>query len=304
MPNNKMFKEYMLIVEKISYGQFPNKKEIAEHLYDYGFDKCERTLQRRFENLRNEFGIEVVYNKRKNGYTIDQENSLCIDSFLRLLEIRNTADILAKTLSESKEALNFISFEKAGSLKGLKYLKKLLRAIKENRKIIIEYQSFDKDEAIIFNIEPYLLKEYQNRWYIIGVVDWLGELRTFGIDRIKDLKILDKKFHPDSKMNASERFDNIVGLIYTAGKIKKVELSFDPRQGKYIKTLPMHHSQEIIADNEEELRIMLYIIPNFEFKQQLLMHGDLVKVINPKSLIEEMKNTYQNAQYIQYSTEF
>lgn len=75
-------------------------------------------------------------------------------------------------------------------------------------------------------------------------------------------------------------------------KPQTIILSFDPIQGKYAKSLPWHESQEIIIDNEDELRVKLTLYITHDFFMELLSHGDTVRVIEPKSLIEDLKKTY------------
>ena len=123
----------------------------------------------------------------------------------------------------------------------------------------------------------------------------MNEFRTFGVDRISELKILEETFNPGGKSDPTELFENIIGLTYNLEKLEEVILSFTTLQGKYIKTLPLHRSQEIITDNNEEFRIRLRIIPNYEFKQKILMHADTVKVIKPKWLVDEIKESLRES---------
>ena len=117
----------------------------------------------------------------------------------------------------------------------------------------------------------------------------LNEFRTFGIDRINDMLVQTETFIPDKSLKPKEMFEKTIGVIYSLKEQQEVILSFTPTQGKYIKTLPLHKSQQILIDNETELRISLFIIPNYEFTQQILMLGNTVKVIEPKWLVEEIK---------------
>jgi predicted DNA-binding transcriptional regulator YafY len=112
------------------------------------------------------------------------------------------------------------------------------------------------------------LKEYANRWYVIGEINGSQEIRTFGLDRIENLEIQLQKFKPNKNLNPLQEFENVVGLIYSNHEIQKVVLSFTPFQGNYLKTLAIHHSQKIIEDNENELKIELLLKPNIELIQR------------------------------------
>lgn len=289
MANHSTLRRFTLEIEKISRGQFPSFKKIKEYLIDHGFKLSDRTLERDFEQIRDEFGIEITFSREKAGYFIDEENSINPASFFRFLEIVNTAGLLTESLIESKDTLKYISFNEGGRLKGIENLKLLLEAIKNHRKISFQHFNFYTGKSRNYTLKPYLLKEYQNRWYVVGILGNIKELKAFGIDRIENLTVLTDTFIPDINVDPIERFENIIGVVYSENQPEEVILSFSPLQGKYIKTLPLHKSQQILVDDETEFRISLKIIPNYEFTQQILMQGDTVKVIEPAWLVEEIR---------------
>ena len=139
-------------------------------------------------------------------------------------------------------------------------------------------------------MEPYLLKEYQSRWYIVGFVKGMNNTRTFGIDRISDLVLTDQVFKPTDSLDAQQLFKDTIGLTYSVGSVQQVVLSFTPLQGRYVKALPLHDSQIVLKDDDTECLIRLDVIPNFELTQKILMLGPAVKVISPDWLIDEVKN--------------
>ena len=289
MSHQGTIRRYTLIIEKLKSLQHPSMKGILEYLENMGLKTSQRTTERDIEAIRNDFGLEITFNHERGGYYIDFDNSINVESFFRFLEIVNTAELLTESLSESKEALNHISFDTGGGLKGIEQLKPLLRAIKENRVISFGHFNFHTEKSKHYTIQPYLLKEYQNRWYIIGVPIGTNELRTFGIDRTQDLNIKAETFTPDKNITPLENFENTIGLVYSFRKQQKVVLSFTPNQGRYIKSLRWHKSQNVIIDNDKECRIELDIIPNYELTQKILMHADTVTVLEPDWLVEEIK---------------
>lgn len=294
MSNYATIRRYSLIIEKVGNNQFATFNEIKNYLLRHDFNVSDRTLQRDIKQLRYEFGIEIEYNRFKNGYFINEDLSLDIESFVRFFEIVNTADLLIESLKESKDTLDYISFEAQGSLKGIENLKPLLFAIKNRRVISFTHENFYEKTHSTHTVKPYLLKEYQNRWYLIGTIKPTDEFRTFGIDRISNLVVSETTFKPSKKKKASKLFEHTIGLTYSLGEVEDVVLSFTALQGKYIKTLPLHSSQRILVDNEKELQIKLKIIPNFEFQQQLLKLGDNVKVLQPQWLADEIKTVLTN----------
>lgn len=290
MSKQGTIRRYTLIIEMVKKQTFPTFQEIKDFLFSHGFELGDRTIERDIREIRIEFGIELLYNRSRNGYYIDYENSLNFESFIRFLEIVNTAEILSESLIESKKSLDYISFDSAGELTGIKNLKLLLTAIKSNREISFAHINFTTDITSEYSLRPYLLKEYQNRWYVIGEINNSAEIRTFGIERIQNLRVSTKIFKPKENLNLIEKFDQIIGLVYSENTIQEIVLSFTPKQGKYIKTLPLHPTQKVLIDNENECRVSLWLIPNYELNQQILKYGNTVKVIEPNWLITEIKN--------------
>ncbi len=289
MSKHGTIRRYTLEIEKIRRGHFPSFRDIKNYLYDHGFEIGDRTIQRDIEQIRVEFGIEIKYDRNKNGYCIDYEISVNVESFFRFLEIVNTAELLTDSLHESKDALKHISFDTGGGLKGIENLKPLLKAIKDKRKISFTHFNFHTEKSRKYYVKPYLLKEYQNRWYVVGIVGGINEFRTFGVDRIENLEVKTQTFTPDNKLDPMELFNQTIGLVYSLNTVQTVVLSFTPTQGKYIKTLPLHSSQQVLIDDENECRISLEVVPNYELTQHILKHGDKVKVLEPAWLAEEIK---------------
>lgn len=290
MSKHGTIRRYTLVIEKIRQGQFPSFQEIRTYLHDHGFEISERTIQRDIEQIRFEFGIELKYERTRKGYCIDYENSVNVESFFRFLEIVSTAELLTQSLHETKDTLKHISFDTGGGLKGIENLKPLLKAIMDNRKISFRHYNFHTDKSRKYTLKPYLLKEYQNRWYIVGIPTGMGEFRTFGIDRIDHLELKPEAFRRDQNLNPAEVFQQTIGVVYSHGDVQSVVLSFTPNQGKYAKTLPLHSSQQILIDDENECRVSLNVIPNYELIQQILKHGETVKVLEPAWLVAEVQN--------------
>lgn len=295
MSQRGTIKRFTAIIEKVGSKQHPSAKEILEFLEDLGFSISKRTLERDFDAIRNEFGIEITYKTSKRGYFIDEEKSIKTDSFIRFLEIVNTADVLSESLSESKETLNYIHFDQGGGFKGLEYLTNLLQAIRENREIKFKHFSYQRKKSRPYSMQPYLIKEYQNRWYVVGWVKGMKAFRTFGVDRLEKLTITTKTFQRDEKVNLIERFNQTIGVVYGNSRLEEVVLWISPSQIPYIKSLPWHSSQKIIEETEKGMKMSLFIYPNYELIQQILMHHATVKVLQPSWLQEEVKKKLEAA---------
>ncbi len=295
MSTQATIKTYSVIIEKVNSGRYPTKKELTEAIDEYVMAKSDRTISRYLDALRDDFGIAIEYDTYKKGYFINQEETNDLDKFINFLEILMSVNVIADNLKDWKNIINYVSFESRGNLKGLENLSFLLDAVKNNKVISFNHQSFEADKAKNYILNPYLLKEYQGRWYVIGAIKGKKGTTTFGIDRISELKVMDETFKRDSKIDPIKNFEHVIGLHYSDSDAEAVILSFTPHQGKYIRTLPLHTSQEILKDDAEEFRIRLFVVANFELRQKILMFGASVEVIEPiwfrEEVMEELGNS-------------
>lgn len=263
-------------------------QDIRTKLENYGLKCSQRTVERHIEAIRDEFGVEIVYNNNRRGYFIDKENSLDLDSYLNFLKFSQDANLLVDTLRDGQDACKYIHFDAESNRIGIEYLKPLLYAIKEQRVVHLRYGHYNKKEDKVFKFNPELLKEYQNRWYVMGIASYAEESRIYALDRILDCTVSSLPF--TRKLgDADEVFGDIIGVNFSGKKIEKIVLSFTPSQGNYIRSLPMHHSQEILIDNDLEFRIMIRVKLNMELKQRIQMYGNEVEVLEPKGLLDMIR---------------
>jgi predicted DNA-binding transcriptional regulator YafY len=294
MAKNEAIRRYFLEVEAMRKNTYPTIKDIIRYLEEHDINKSQRTIERDFEQIRNNFGIYIEHDVQEGGYFIDDEYSPNIDSFLRFLEIANTAELLLKGISQTKDFIKDIEFDLRGGLLGTENLQLLLEAINKKQKIRFLHYNYLTEQTTDVLLDPYFLKEYMGRWYVIGLRDD-DKIRTFGIDRISNLKITPLRFEKTKDTKARENFDSTIGLVYSYSKQQRVILSFTSQQGRYVKSLPWHHSQKVLVDNEDEFRISLFIVPNYELYQLILMNGPEVKVIEPEWLVDEIKGKLERA---------
>ena len=288
MSTQGTIKRYIRIIDKISHSHFPSLQTMLSFLKDEGFNISERTLQRNIEAIRDEFGLEIKYHPTHRGYYIDKDSNEQLESFLKFLEIAGMAEVIGDSLKEDRKTLNYLSFENNAAVKGIAHISTLLRAIKNSSVVSFDKENYKTEKISKYNVHPYLLKEYQNRWYLVAFVPDLKALRIFGIDRIEGLTALKEKFKKDPSLKTNERFDNVIGVNYKDGKTEQVEISLSPLQAKYIKSLPLHSSQQLLRDDEKGSIISLKLIPNYELIQRILMLGSKAKVLKPQWLADEI----------------
>ena len=282
-----------LLLAFLKRNPYKTKEEILDYFEenDKGFN--ERTLYRLNQTLSRDFGIEIVFDYNYDGYYFDEDKSTNPEAFLSLLEILVTAELFSTNFKEKNNALSYVEFENRAAIETLPNFKTVLNAIQLQLPINFNHHSFYHLKEEIYTLKPYFLKQYQNRWYVIGETE--KGYRTFGIDRIENITIRTKKFKPKTE-EAKDKFSHVIGLNYVDHKMETIKLSFNISQKPYLISLPLHSSQkEVNPDNETSFAIELLIHPNFEFRQQILKYGSLVKVLEPQWLAKEIKEEHLKA---------
>ncbi len=296
---------YLLILKKLKVKPYSTYEELQiyiENQFDYlqmqddtlniGFSK--RTLQRDIKEIRNVFGIDIEYSKSNKGYYISQSETENMN-FQRMME----AFDMFNSLNLAQDLTPFIHLEKRRP-QGTENLYGLLHAIKNRFKIIFTYQKFWEEELSQRLVEPYALKEFKNRWYIIAKDCKDNNIKSFALDRLTNLEITTQTYQYPDNYSIEQSYRYCFGIISPNDEEPQdIILSFDPFQGKYIKTLPLHETQQVLVDNDKETRIKLKLCLTHDLLMELLSYGDNMKVIEPKSLADEIKEAHKNA-YKQY----
>ena len=294
MSKRESIARYNLIIKKLrkqpaDFEQISTYLSLESELQEYNFNVSKRTFQRDLDDIRSLYNIDIVYDFSRKVYFIDLEEQPELNE--RILEAFDTFNALNITDRLS----NYIHFEKRRP-QGTENLYGLLHAIKNKVQISFSYKKFWEDEISQRTAEPYALKEFKNRWYVLANDLKDNKVKSFALDRLTELEITRKKFQLPIDFDVNEHYKYCFGIISpNEHQPQEVILSFDPFQGKYIKTLPLHESQVILKDHEEELLIKLTLFLTHDFLMEILSYGDNVKVIQPESLIEDLKTSYENA---------
>lgn len=292
---------YLLILKKLKAKPYSSYKDLESyidnqfgflHMQDetltMGFSK--RTLQRDLKEIRAVFGIDIEYSRSPKGYFINQNEAENMN-FQRMLE---SLDIF-NSLNLANDLSPYIDMEQRRP-QGTENLYGLLHAIKNNLQIKFSYQKFWNDEISQRVVEPYGIKEFKNRWYVLAKDNKDQVVKTFALDRLSELEITNHKYPFPDNYSIEKKFQYSFGIISSDDEAPQdIILSFEPFQGKYIKTLPLHNSQQILVDNETELRIKLRLFPTHDLFMELLSFGNNMKVIEPKSLANNIKAEHKKA---------
>lgn len=296
---------YLLILKKLKvkpYSTYEELQTFIENQFDYlqmqddnlqiGFSK--RTLQRDINEIRNVFGIDIEYSKSQKGYFISQNENENMN-FQRMME----AFDMFNSLNLAQNLTPFIHLEKRRP-QGTENLYGLLHAIKNRLQIKFTYQKFWEEELSQRLVEPYALKEFKNRWYIMAKDSKDNNIKSFALDRLTNLEITNLNYQYPDNYSIEQSYRYCFGIISpNVEEPQDIILSFDPFQGKYIKTLPLHDTQQVLVDNDEEIKIKLKLCLTHDLVMELLSFGDNMKVIEPKSLADQIKQAHKKA-YRQY----
>ena len=273
-------------------------KEILEHLkqmseiLEHKLTVSDRTFQRDREDILSLYQIDIQCNKSKNEYFIE-ENENDENFNKRMLDAFNTFNALNASIGHD----DYIEFEQPAD-KGLENFHGILHSLKQKLTLKITYQSYWSATTEVRIIEPYFLKEFKSLWYLVAKDVNKNAIRTFALDRMKSMEITKKKFVYPSSQQPKTYFKHCYGIISPDNQhepIVPIVLSFHPQQGKYVKALPLHHSQQILKDDENELIVELHLHQTFDFEMQVLSYGPLVQVLEPAALREAIKGKLKEA---------
>ncbi len=196
---------------------------------------------------------------------------------------------IQKLSSESTEIPSLIQVEKKQSATWSEFLPVIIAALEEKRKIRFTYQKYGSDTLNKRIIAPYLLKEYEGRWYMLGKLENKETITTFALDdRVAKLELLEEFFERE-KINFLDYFKYSLGITVPEEAQIEIILSFTPRQGLYIKSIPIHSTQKILADSESGFKVSILVKPTYELYEKILSYGNTVEVVSPTIIREEIK---------------
>lgn len=296
-------KRLEILINRLDLKTYPSKQDLIDYLYSqYEEDISTRTLERDFLSLETNFHIKIAYNRSKNGYYLLEEDREQIASFLNFSGRVYLADLFKKRFKDFETLTEIVKIEDHSSFDGLEWIEKIYLAINQKRKLSFVHHNYMRDSLKKYCIAPFELREYQGRWYVVGVAEEEGNYKSypqnFGLDRIKQLKLdTSHSIKKESYTTYFKRYRDIIGLNYDEmEEVVHIQLAVQAEQYKYLESLPLHHSQvkeKVLADGR--VQIGLRLIPNFELKMQLLKLGERVEIISPKFLRDEIKTTLEKA---------
>ncbi|WP_210490289.1 WYL domain-containing protein [Rufibacter aurantiacus] len=189
-----------------------------------------------------------------------------------------------------------IDLEKNEHLKGLEHIDVLYQAILRKKAITLSYQSFRAREASSFNFHPYFLKEFRNRWFLIGIKKASQPVLTLALDRIITVEEAMVPYLDNSSINVESFFKDVIGVTVNVNEPPQtVELYVNADNAPYVLTKPLHHSQKMLERTGNGVIIQLEVQMNFELEREILGFGDCIKVLKPERLKRRIQEKMKNA---------
>ncbi len=295
----------------------------SDAIYEYqGIDTgvSRRTIQADLEMMRsNKLGYEapiVVVDKKYYTYSdkhysitnspLNQQDMQVLSEVSGLLKqfkgFNHFTDLNEmvskledKIYSQKNHSLPVIDFEKNDNLKGLEWIEVIRKAIVAKKAICITYQSFKAREASTFCFSGYLLKEYRNRWFVLGKPHKRNaHLMNLALDRIQTVEEHEEDYRENTEIDLATYYNDCIGVTKTPGQPDcEVVFWIDDTNAPYIITKPLHHTQKLLSNEIDGKIFSIKVILNFELERELLGFGSKIRVLSPGILVKQLKKQLQ-----------
>ena len=301
-----LFKEYIWLIEtinragKITFAEINERWQRKEESGGVPFSRT--TFNRHRDAILDMFGV-IIECDRKDGYRyyIYNKEVLSDDSVANWLY--STLSV-GNMLDENVGLQHRILLESIPS--GDEKLQHIIKAMRENRRIMITYRRYGATSANSFSAAPYCVKLFRRRWYVLVRLDRPSyrdngkdddeTLSVFSLDRIEEVSIQETKFTLNPDFDAASYFDECFGIVIGDGsKPMRIVLRAYGLEPHYLRDLPLHHSQREIKETEEYTDFELYMRPTGDFKAHLMSRGEWLQVREPEWLANEMQQWLQAA---------
>ena len=258
-----------------------------------GVEMSRHTFMRYKKELAETFGIDIECDRRTNKYYISNPQVLRNNSIQRwILSTLTVSNVVSESLLlQDHILLEYIPVEG-------KMLSLIIEAMKQHRKISINYKKHTDAEPRERLIIPCCIKLFRQRWYVIdyNTQDKAIPFKPFSFDRISKLQITDKPFELPAGFNAQAVFTDSFGIfIGDVETPKRIVIRAFGDERYYMRDLPLHHSQEVLKEGDDYTDYKLFIRPSKDFIAELLSKGNRIEVLSPQSLRVNIKEEHLKA---------
>ena len=289
------FKEYIWLVNTIYQAKAITLAEINRRWMQTemsrGIEMARTTFYRHKNAIEDIFGIYIDCDKKNgNKYFIGNEQVLGEDSIQNwMLSTLSVSSLLTESMSLNERIL--LDNVPSGGEK----LNMVIKAMKESKKISITYRRYGGHATRTFDLEPYCVKLFCQRWYMLGRFADRG-LATFSFDRMLEVKMSNEKFKFDEDFDAANYFSDCFGVMSDENAMpERVLIRAYGYEPYYLRDLPLHHSQREIQSTDEYCDFELKLKLTSDFKAKLLSRGEWIEILEPKALADEIIEWHQKA---------
>ncbi len=280
----------------------PDLQELIDLLAREGIENCSRrTIQRDLEDIRIRFGLNIVFNKQHRIYNLVEDQKQGIDAIYDFIDRATVSESISKRLFDGKKAINqqyIITdsplFDQSNS--GIHHFDPLLFACIEKQVVGLTYRpKYQRDNLKSYTVYPLALKEFRHRWYLLCQESDTLKFYTLALDRIEDAELTGKKLPKKGLINPEKIYESVYGI--TNPDLQEpvfISIRTTKSYSEYMKSIPWHSSQKIVAELENHTVFEFYLKPNFEFIQLILMQGSDVCVLEPSFLRKSIQDTIKS----------
>ena len=280
------FKRYMWLVDLLHTHGALSKSEIDYYwsrssLNENGESRIpKRTFMRMKNDIGSLFGIYIeCLRSRGNKYALENEDDMKQGHVQQWL-INGFS--ISNVLMDSQQIKDRIVLEEIPS--GNRFLTLAIEAMQRNKTLLINYQGFTMQVPREFEIAPYCIRCFKQRWYILGTREGVKEPHFYSLDRVLSLEMTENKFQLPKTFNADNFFHNYYGIMQGNAEVEKVQLRVKPFYANYLRSLPLHHSQKEIERTDEYSIFEYWIAPTSDFIQELRSALPEIIVLQPQWL--------------------
>lgn len=265
-----------------------NRKD-NQHLSD-GLELLDRTFHKWRKAIREQFHVEIEC-KRKGGYRYYIANP-------EVLQGRDLSNWLIDTIGVSQLLINNIALKERILLEdvpsGLNFLPDVLDAMKDNHVISVTHQGFWHTEPHKTDVHPYCVKLFKQRWYMVGYSTSRQAIRTYALDRVLAIQRLEQKFQMPASFSPEYFFKNTYGVMMGNELPRDIKIRVNAFEANYLRSLPLHHSQQEVFKCMNYSIFTYHLCPEYDFMMELLSKGDVVEVLEPASLRDNVATIARN----------
>ncbi len=308
------------------YKPYPTKQELRqaceEALYgnSTGDNICDSTIEKDMFAMKMEHDAPIKYSKRERGYYYENDD-FSINEIPLSEEDVQAIKFAANTLVQfrdvdmfkqfgfaldkifdrinissnpnDKDLEQYVQFETVASVKGSNFLNPLLKAIKESKIVLFDYESFVSGKRKRRKVAPLLLKEYRNRWYLVCYDIVKEMIVTYGLDRMFDLDVSSEVAKKPAGFSSAQFFKHSIGITANGSSPEKVVFKCSNVASKYIDSQAFHPSQKKLKTGKNRSTFELEVLISEELIRSFLSYSDELEIIKPKSLKEEIASRFE-----------